>query len=106
MEEAGGVRLGTATGRWVLAACVLGSGLAGIDATVVNIALPDIASSLHVGFSSLQWTVTAYTITLASLILLAARWATGSGGGGSSSSASRGSRSLRSCARSRRTRSC
>jgi EmrB/QacA subfamily drug resistance transporter len=64
------VRLGTGKGRWILIACVLGSGVAGIDATVVNIALPDIGRDLHVGFSSLQWTITAYTITLASLILL------------------------------------
>lgn len=64
------VRLSTAPGRWVLLACVLGSGIAGIDATVVNIALPAIGRDLHVGFASLQWTVTAYTLTLASLILL------------------------------------
>jgi EmrB/QacA subfamily drug resistance transporter len=64
------VTLGTSSGRWVLLACVLGSGVAGIDATVVNIALPNIGRDLHVGFASLQWTVTAYTITLASLILL------------------------------------
>ena len=67
MDGDGSLRIGTPAGRWVLVACVLGTGVAGIDATVVNIALPDIASSLHVGFSSLQWTVTAYTITLASL---------------------------------------
>lgn len=64
------IQLSTATGRWILLACVLGSGIAGIDATVVNIALPDIGRSLHVGFASLQWTVTGYTLTLASLILL------------------------------------
>jgi EmrB/QacA subfamily drug resistance transporter len=63
-------RLGTGKGRWILLACILGSGLAGIDSTVVNIALPDIGRDLNVGFSSLQWTVTSYTITLASLILL------------------------------------
>jgi EmrB/QacA subfamily drug resistance transporter len=64
------VHLGTATGRWVLLACVLGSGIAGIDSTVVNIALPDIGRDLHATFASLQWTITAYTLTLASLILL------------------------------------
>lgn len=64
------IQLSTPTGRWILLACVLGSGIAGIDATVVNIALPDIGRSLHVGFASLQWTVTGYTLTLASLILL------------------------------------
>jgi EmrB/QacA subfamily drug resistance transporter len=64
------LRLSSAPGRWVLLASVLGSGIAGIDATVVNIALPDIGRDLHVGFASLQWTVTSYTLTLSSLILL------------------------------------
>src|SRR5262245_46339427 len=70
METAASLRIGTTAGRWVLVACILGTGVASMDATVVNIALPDIGKSLHVGFSALQWTVTAYTITLASLILL------------------------------------
>ena len=65
-----GVRLGTATGRWVLLATILGSGLAGIDATVVNVALPAIGEDLDADFADLQWTVTAYTLTLASFILL------------------------------------
>jgi MFS family permease len=67
------VRLVTGEGRWLLTATILGSGLAGIDATVVNIALPAIGEDLDVGFSTLQWTVTAYTLTLASFILAAAR---------------------------------
>ena len=54
----------------MLLATILGSGLAGVDATVVNIALPSIGDDLGVGFDTLQWTVTAYTLTLASLILL------------------------------------
>jgi MFS family permease len=54
----------------VLLAAVLGSALAGIDATVVNIALPAIGADLHAGFAGLQWTVNAYTLTLASFILL------------------------------------
>jgi EmrB/QacA subfamily drug resistance transporter len=64
------VRYGTASGRWVLLATILGSGLAGVDATVVNIALPSIGQDFGVGFGTLQWTITAYTLTLASLILL------------------------------------
>lgn len=64
------VRLASARGRWIVFATVLGSGLAGIDATVVNISLPDIGRDLHVGFASLQWTVTGYTLTLAALMLL------------------------------------
>jgi EmrB/QacA subfamily drug resistance transporter len=61
---------GTAEGRWVLLATILGSGMAGIDATVVNVALPAIGKDFDVEFAALQWTITAYTLTLASLILL------------------------------------
>ncbi|MEO9325496.1 MFS transporter [Nocardioides sp. C4-1] len=62
--------LSTASGRWVLLATILGSALAGIDATVVNVALPALGSSLDAEFSALQWTVSAYALTLASFILL------------------------------------
>jgi EmrB/QacA subfamily drug resistance transporter len=54
----------------VLLASILGSGLAGIDATVVNVAIPTIGADLDADFAALQWTITAYTLTLASLILL------------------------------------
>jgi EmrB/QacA subfamily drug resistance transporter len=64
------VRLGEPSGRWVLLAAVLGSGMAGIDATVVNVALPALGRDLHAGFGALQWTINSYTLTLASLILL------------------------------------
>ena len=65
-----GVRYASATGRWVLVASILGSALAGIDATVVNVALPAIGRDLGADLAGLQWTVTAYTLTLAALILL------------------------------------
>ncbi|HEV2253287.1 MAG TPA: MFS transporter, partial [Streptosporangiaceae bacterium] len=61
----------SARGRWVVAAMVLGSSVAGIDSTVVAVALPAIGRNLHAGFQALQWTVTSYTLTLAALILLA-----------------------------------
>ena len=61
----------SARGRWVVAAMIMGSSVAGIDSTVVAVALPAIGRDLHVGFQALQWTVTSYTLTLASLILLA-----------------------------------
>ena len=64
------VRYGQPAGRWVLLATVLGSALAFIDATVVNIALPRIAASLHADAGALQWTINGYTLSLASLILL------------------------------------
>ena len=70
MVEVGGLRMGTAAGRWVLATTVLGSGIVMIDGTVVNVALASIGEDLDAGFSDLQWTVNAYTLTLASLILL------------------------------------
>jgi len=65
------LRYRSAQGRWVVAAMILGSSVAGIDSTVVAVALPAIGRNLHVGFQGLQWTVTSYTLTLASLILLA-----------------------------------
>jgi EmrB/QacA subfamily drug resistance transporter len=65
-----GVGLDEARGRWVLFAAVLGSGLAQLDATVVNIALPRIGTDFDADFAGLQWTVNGYTLTLASLILL------------------------------------
>ena len=64
------LRLGTARGRWVLAATVLGSSMAFLDSTVVNVALPDIGKELHASLGGLQWTVSGYTLTLAGLILL------------------------------------
>ncbi|MGA8257946.1 MAG: MFS transporter [Nocardioides sp.] len=65
-------QLGFATpaGRWVLLATILGSALAGIDATVINVALPSLGASLDADFTALQWTVSAYALTLASFILL------------------------------------
>jgi EmrB/QacA subfamily drug resistance transporter len=65
-----GLAFGEPRARWVLLATVLGSGLAFIDGTVVNVALPRIGESLDAGVSGLQWTINAYTLTLASLILL------------------------------------
>jgi EmrB/QacA subfamily drug resistance transporter len=64
------VRYGEAAGRWVLFATVLGSGLAMIDSTVVNIALPHIGTDLRADAASLQWTINGYTLSLAALILL------------------------------------
>lgn len=62
---------GSATGRWVLTATILGSGIAAIDATVVGIALPAIGRSFDTGLETLQWVVTSYTLALAGLLLIA-----------------------------------
>ena len=60
----------SAAGRWVLAIAVLGSGMAFLDGTVVNVALPDMGRDLHADTSALQWVLTGYQLTLASFILL------------------------------------
>jgi EmrB/QacA subfamily drug resistance transporter len=64
------ISVSSARGRWIVAATVLGSALAMLDATVVNIALPAIGRDLGAGVTGLQWTLSGYTLTLASLILL------------------------------------
>jgi len=66
-----GLTFASAAGRWVLLATVLGSAVAAIDATVVGIALPSIGTEFHTGLAALQWTVIAYTLTLAGLLLVA-----------------------------------
>jgi EmrB/QacA subfamily drug resistance transporter len=69
-DGAGTLRYASAKGRWVLLATVLGSAMAAIDATVVGIALPAIGRNFGASLSTLQWVVTAYTLTLAGLLLL------------------------------------
>ena len=64
------LRMGTPAARWVLLTTVLGSGLVMLDGTVVNVALERIGTELGASFGGLQWTVNAYTLSLASLILL------------------------------------
>jgi EmrB/QacA subfamily drug resistance transporter len=66
----GRLRYGTPSGWWVITAAVLGSGIAFLDSTVVNVALPAIGSDLGGGLSGLQWTVDGYLLTLGSLLLL------------------------------------
>jgi EmrB/QacA subfamily drug resistance transporter len=57
-------------GRWLLAVTVLGSGIASLDATVVNIALPTIGRDFHTGIAALQWVINGYTLTLAAFLLI------------------------------------
>ncbi|MER5830921.1 MFS transporter [Streptomyces sp. NPDC002130] len=64
------VRLASPQGKWVLLTTVLGSSMAMLDSTVVNVALPRIGRDLDANLSALQWTVNAYMVTLAGLILL------------------------------------
>jgi EmrB/QacA subfamily drug resistance transporter len=64
------VRLRTAKGRWVITAAVLGTGIAFLDSTVVNAALPAISEDLGTGLSGIQWVITAYLLTLGSLLVV------------------------------------
>ncbi len=65
-----GLRYASRQGRWLIAATVLGSGIAALDATVVGIALPAIARDFHASVASMQWVVDGYTLPLAGLLLL------------------------------------
>ncbi|MGW6057779.1 MFS transporter [Streptomyces sp. NPDC055189] len=66
----GGVALASARGRWVLACAVLASGMAMLDGTVVNVALPTLGRDLDASIGALQWVVSAYMLTLSALLLL------------------------------------
>ncbi|OAH12593.1 MFS transporter [Streptomyces jeddahensis] len=68
-DAAGGVRLSSARGRWVLGCVVLASGMAMLDGTVVNVALPRMGRDLDASLSALQWVVNAYMLTLSALLL-------------------------------------
>lgn len=61
---------GTPAARGLLAAVILGSAIAFLDSTVVNVALPTIGRDLDASFGQLQWVVTGYTLTLAPFILI------------------------------------
>src|SRR5229473_7641129 len=57
-------------GRWILAATILGSSMAFIDSTVVNVALPSLQASLHTNVVGVQWVVESYGLFLGALILV------------------------------------
>ena len=67
--ESGEIRFGTPAARWVIAATVLGSGIAFLDGTIVNVALPAIGRALKTDVAGLQWTVDAYLVLLTALLL-------------------------------------
>src|ERR1700735_733120 len=53
----------------VLAVCCLSLFMVGLDNTIVNVGLPSIGHDLHAGVSGLQWTIPAYTMPLAHLLM-------------------------------------
>src|SRR5579864_4204763 len=55
---------------WVLAATIVGSSMAFIDSTVVNVALPALQSNLHATVVDLQWVIESYGLFLSALILV------------------------------------
>jgi EmrB/QacA subfamily drug resistance transporter len=54
----------------VLVICSMSLLIVGLDSTIVNVALPAIHRSLHASLSGLQWTIDAYTLVIASLLML------------------------------------
>ena len=61
---------GKAQRRWTLAATIVGSSMAFIDGTVVNVALPVLQTNLNATVTDVQWVIEAYTLFLAALLLL------------------------------------
>src|SRR3954453_7744059 len=55
--------------RLVLAICCLSIFIVSLDNTIVNVALPSIRRDLHASISELQWTIDAYTVVLAGLLI-------------------------------------
>ncbi|HEY7068429.1 MAG TPA: MFS transporter [Chloroflexota bacterium] len=68
--RAADARCTAAAAPWVLAATILGSSMAFIDGTVVNVALPTLQEQLAATSGQVQWVVQAYTLLLAALILV------------------------------------
>ena len=60
----------TTNGHWILTATILGSSMAFIDGTVVNVALPALQSALHATLADVQWVVESYALFLAALLLI------------------------------------
>jgi EmrB/QacA subfamily drug resistance transporter len=63
------VPLASPGARWLIAAAVLGSGIAFLDSTVVNVALPAIGRDLRAGLTGQQWVLDSYLLTLSALLL-------------------------------------
>jgi EmrB/QacA subfamily drug resistance transporter len=62
---------GTSRARGVLTTTIIGSGMAMLDGTIVNVALPRIGRDLHASVAGLQWIVDGYLLSLAGLVLIA-----------------------------------
>jgi EmrB/QacA subfamily drug resistance transporter len=60
----------TTNGAWILATAILGSSMAFIDGTVVNVALPALQSGLRATLADVQWVIESYALLLAALLLI------------------------------------
>ena len=69
-RPADGLVLGTPRGRGALLASILGSGMAFLDGTAVNLALPAMGDDLGTGLAGFQWVVNGYMLTFAALVLI------------------------------------
>ncbi len=69
--DGSGAELSRARRLLVLAICCFSLLIVGLDTTIVNVALPSIRAELHATVSGLQWVIDAYTLVLASLLMLA-----------------------------------
>ena len=70
VRSTAGISLSANAQGWILAATILGSSMAFIDSTVVNVALPALQSSLHANIVDVQWVVESYGLFLGALILV------------------------------------
>ena len=59
-----------ASRKWVLAATILGSSMAFIDGTVVNVALPTLQTNLNASLADVQWVIEAYALLLSAFLLV------------------------------------
>ncbi len=71
MDEASRDPLSRRRRLLVLGICCMSLLIVGLDTTIVNVALPSIRASFHASVTGLQWTIDAYTLVLASLLMLA-----------------------------------
>ena len=71
VDQIGHQAIGRRRRLLILGICSMSLLIVGLDTTIVNVALPSIHRELHASISGLQWTVDAYTLVLASLLLLA-----------------------------------
>src|SRR5437763_7124739 len=70
MQSSASIQCGANAQRWILAATILGSSMAFIDGTVVNVALPALQRELGATVADVQWVVEAYALFLSALLLV------------------------------------